>query len=53
MKAESTALAGQRETISHEEKESAETDLEFSSWFFVEILTCSFADFIFTGSRML
>ena len=39
MKVESTALAGQRETTCHNEKERADTELEFSSWFSVIFLT--------------
>ena len=39
MKAELTALAGQKETTYHGEKERAVTDLEFFSWFSFVFLT--------------
>ena len=39
MNVESTTLAGQRETC-NDEKKRADTDLEFSSWFSVVVLTC-------------
>ena len=35
------------------EKEMVDTDLEFSLWFSVVVLTCLFADFVFTGSRLV
>ena len=54
MKAESTTLAGQRENNkSWEEKEMADTDLEFSFRFSFVFLTCWFAGFIFWGSFLL
>ena len=40
MKTELPALAGQRETTYHEEKERADTDLEFSSMLPFLVLTC-------------
>ena len=49
MKAESTTLAEQKD-ICHEEKE---TDLEFSFWFSVAVLTCLYAGFVFIGSRLV
>ena len=40
IEAESTALAGQRKTTYPDEKERSDTGLEFSSEFFVVVLTC-------------
>ena len=48
MEVKSTALAGQRKTTCHAEKESANTDLEFSPWISVVFLT----GFVFTGSHL-
>ena len=39
MKTKSPALAGQRDTTCHEERERADTDLEFSLWVSIAILT--------------
>ena len=51
---ESIALAGQRETTCHKEKERVDTDLEFSSWVSVVVLTClSAAGFIFIDSPLV
>ncbi len=46
IEAELTALARQREATYYGEKEKADTDVEFFSWFSVVYLTCLFA-----GSR--
>ena len=53
MKAESTTVAKHRETKCHEEKESTERDLEFSSWISVVVPTCLSIGFVFTGSRLV
>ena len=51
MKTESPTLIGQRE-ICHEEKEGADTDLKFSSWFSVLVWACLFVGFVFTDSYL-
>ena len=52
MKVGLTVLTGQRETC-HEEKETADTDLEFSSWFSDVVRACLFVCFVFTASRLV
>ena len=53
IKVESTALAWLRDTTYFEEKERADTDLEFHSVFSVVDLTCLLAGFVFTGSFLV
>ena len=53
MKAESTALAGQKEITRHEKKERADTDHGFSFWLSVVVRVYLFADFAFTGSCLV
>ena len=52
MKTESPALAERRETSYHKEEGSANTDLEFSCWFSVVVLTYVFASFVSTAPRL-
>ena len=53
MKAELTVLVGQGETTCHEERKRTNTDLEFSLWCSVSVLTYLFAGFIFTDVCMV
>ena len=52
MKAESTTLAGQRETTCHDKNERENSDLEISSWFPVVVLTCLFSFFSVASSSV-
>ena len=62
MKAESTALAEQRETTEREidrerererERERADTEFEFSLWFSVVLLTYLFSGFVSIAARLV
>ena len=48
-----TGLTGQRETTCHEKRKSADTDLEFSFWFSVVVLTCWSTGFVSTAACMV
>ena len=50
MKTESPGLTGQRETTCNEEKESRDRSFLLG---LVVVLTCLFAGFVFTGSRLV
>ena len=53
MKTDSPALAGQRETTYYGERKRADTNLEFSLWFSVAVLTYLFAGFVSTVARLM
>ena len=45
------ALAGLKITTYHEERENADTELQFFFWFSIVVLKCMFAGFVFTDSH--
>ena len=53
MKTGSPALACQRETTCHWQRKLTDTDLEFSFWFSVAVLTYLFSGFVSTATRLV